>query len=92
METIDRDAMCRALYPVLAGLVAEGRIGGAGLDAAIAAAAEGYSFPTNLDTDPPVGGLAPKTQAALMRDALAGGQDAAAFAATLDAYEARRRP
>jgi hypothetical protein len=28
-------------------------------------AAEGYAFPTNLDTDPPAGGLAPETQAAL---------------------------
>ena len=33
--------------------------------AAIAATAEGYSFPTNLDNDPPKGGLAPETQYAL---------------------------
>ena len=26
--------------------------------------AEGYSFPTNLDSDPPKGGLAPETQQA----------------------------
>ena len=32
--------------------------------------AEGYSFPTNLDRDPPKGGLAPKTQQDLMRQAL----------------------
>ena len=39
-------------------------------DNAIAACAEGYSFPTNLDRDPPKGGLAPKTQQDLMRQAL----------------------
>ena len=33
----------------------------------IAACAEGYAFPTNLDRDPPLGGLAPQTQAQLMR-------------------------
>jgi hypothetical protein len=27
---------------------------------AVVASAEGYSFPTNLDTDPPLGGLVPK--------------------------------
>ena len=35
-----------------------------------AACAEGYSFPTNLDRDPPFGGMAPKTQQDLMRQAL----------------------
>ena len=32
--------------------------------------AEGYSFPTNLDRDPPIGGIAPKSQQDLMRQAL----------------------
>ena len=39
-------------------------------DNAIAASAEGYSFPTNLDRDPPLGGMAPKSQQDLMRQAL----------------------
>ncbi len=38
--------------------------------AVIAAAAEGYPFPTNLDTDPPVGGLASESQAELLNRAL----------------------
>lgn len=87
METIDRAAMCKALYPVLA----QGLLQGAALDAAIAAAAEGYSFPTNLDTDPPIGGLAPETQAGLMRRFLAEGQSAQNFNAALDALEARKQ-
>lgn len=92
MEAVDRAAMCRALYPVLQGLRASERLNAAGLAAAIGAAAEGYSFPTNLDSDPPVDGLAPETQAALMARALDEGWTAAAFDAALRAQDARRSP
>ena len=86
METVDRARMLRALYPVLA--KAGPQINVANV---IAASAEGYPFPTNLDLNPPVGGLAPKSQAEQTRDALAAGLDAAAFGAVLDALEARNR-
>ena len=56
----------------------------------IAASAEGYAFPTNLDRDPPIGGLAPQTQAGLMGQALAEGWEAAKFAAAVDEHAARR--
>jgi hypothetical protein len=36
----------------------------------VAASAEGYAFPTNLDRDQPIGGLAPETQAELVWRAL----------------------
>ena len=86
LEAIDREAMCRALYPVLAGreVTAEVR-------AAIACCAEGYSFPTNLDSDPPVGGLAPETQAALFLRCLGEGASTADFEAALEAQSARKR-
>ena len=83
METIDRRAMSAALFPALVQLKQGGRLTGSALEAAIAACAEGYSFPTNLDTDPPVGGLAPETQAQLMTRALDEGWTAGAFAAAL---------
>lgn len=89
-EAVDRAAMCRRLYPAIGALAASGRLDAAARDAAIAAAAEGYSFPTNLDTDPPVGGLAPETQAALFRRALDEGLSAEDFGSALDALEARR--
>ncbi len=54
----------------LKGLLADNAITAAEADNAIAASAEGYSFPTNLDRDPPKGGMAPKTQQDLMRQAL----------------------
>ena len=51
---------------------------------AIAATAEGYSFPTNLDRDPPIGGLAPETQQALFHRALNAGWAPEDFDKTLD--------
>jgi ectoine hydroxylase-related dioxygenase (phytanoyl-CoA dioxygenase family) len=92
MEAVDREGMCRRLYPAIRRLIADGRIGGADLDAAIAACAEGYSFPTNLDRDPPLGGLAPQTQAALFHEALADGLDPEAFEARLSEQTQRRQP
>ncbi len=91
MESIDRTAMSLALYPALARLRSEGRMTEAEALAAIASAAEGYAFPTNLDSDPPIGGLAPKSQAEVMREALESGQDADAFAAALRERDGLRR-
>ena len=36
----------------------------------VVATAEGYAFPTNLDSDPPVGSLAPRSQVDIVIDAL----------------------
>jgi ectoine hydroxylase-related dioxygenase (phytanoyl-CoA dioxygenase family) len=66
MESIDRARMLRAVFPELRRRHRDG-MRATGLDAAIAACAEGYAFPTNLDRDPPVGGLAPPSQADLVR-------------------------
>lgn len=88
METIDRTAMCAALYPALQ----DANLTPLEQSAAIAATAEGYAFPTNLDRDPPIGGLAPETQAALMHRALATDMDAQTFQTELTAHAARRQP
>ena len=69
MESVYRTAMCRALYPVLLAQKAAGADERA-LRNAVAASAEGYAFPTNLDRDQPIGGLAPETQAELVWRAL----------------------
>lgn len=68
METVDRKRMSARLFPALKALA--GKFPQAEIANAVAACAEGYSFPTNLDRDPPLGGLAPKTQAQLMHEAL----------------------
>jgi ectoine hydroxylase-related dioxygenase (phytanoyl-CoA dioxygenase family) len=90
MEVIDRVAMSKALYPVLAKAKVNGGLSDLQIACAIASCAEGYSFPTNLDRDPPLGGLAPKSQAALFHEALAGGWDAGKFNAELDAQAAKK--
>ncbi|NEJ23667.1 phytanoyl-CoA dioxygenase [Rhizobium leguminosarum] len=68
METVNRERMSAKLFPALKAL--QGRLSPDEIANAVAACAEGYSFPTNLDRDPPLGGLAPKTQAQLMHEAL----------------------
>ncbi|MFE5139168.1 phytanoyl-CoA dioxygenase family protein [Streptomyces fagopyri] len=62
METVDREAMVNALFPVLLRRRSEG-VGEAWLRRVVAACAEGYPFPTDLDRDPPLAGLAPPSQA-----------------------------
>ncbi|MCX5253709.1 phytanoyl-CoA dioxygenase family protein [Streptomyces canus] len=72
METVDREAVSNAVYPALLRRKTDGA-DAEWLDNVIAASAEGYPFPTNLDSDPPVDGLAPPSQADLVRRALAEG-------------------
>ncbi|MGO6702203.1 phytanoyl-CoA dioxygenase family protein [Rhizobium ruizarguesonis] len=81
METVNRERMSARLFPALKTL--QGRLSPDEIANAVAACAEGYSFPTNLDRDPPLGGLAPKTQAQLMHEALRGGWSDEAFTAAL---------
>ncbi|TBY69942.1 phytanoyl-CoA dioxygenase [Rhizobium leguminosarum bv. viciae] len=81
METVNREKMSASLFPALKAL--QGRLSPDEITNAVAACAEGYSFPTNLDRDPPLGGLAPKTQAQLMHEALKEGWSDAVFTAAL---------
>lgn len=90
MESVDRTRMAAALYPALRRMLADGRIGAAAAQNAIAACAEGYPFPTNLDRDPPIGGMAPESQQDLFRRALADGWDEADFGAALAAMAAKK--
>lgn len=83
METVDRVHMAQVLYPSLLQLQSAGNFPPDDLAAAVAACAEGYAFPTNLDRDPPLGGLAPQSQQDLMRSALAQGYSPAQFNTTL---------
>ena len=50
----------------------------------------GRFAPTNLDLDPPIGGVAPATQADHVREALRAGRSLDQLRETLDAYDARR--
>lgn len=83
MESVDRTKMSAALYPTLQRMLKAGTLSDGEAANAIASTAEGYSFPTNLDRDPPIGGLAPETQQALFHRALAAGWTPEAFEAAL---------
>jgi hypothetical protein len=56
----------------------------------VAASAEGYAFPTNLDRDQPIGGLAPQTQAELLLQALSEGWPEERFNTAVRAQQDRR--
>ena len=70
IETVDRTRMCVTVYPYLHALYRDGALSDADLKNAVACCAEGYPFPTNLDRDPPVGGMAPQSQQALLLQAV----------------------
>jgi len=97
MEAVDRAAMSAAVYPALRAMRAAGGEGGAGGAArqavanVIAACAEGYAFPTNLDLDQPVGGMAPPSQAAVLAQAVAEDWPPERLAGELSAWSGRRR-
>ena len=69
METVDRRRVVEAIYPTLLDRKAAGMPPARVADV-VAASAEGYAFPTNLDRDQPVNGMSPPTQADLVRRAL----------------------
>ncbi len=89
METVDRDRVTRAVYPALRDRVAAGATSAA-IENAVAASAEGYPFPTNLDLDQPVDGLTPPSMAEVVTDLLARGATSDELAERLDAYTTRR--
>jgi ectoine hydroxylase-related dioxygenase (phytanoyl-CoA dioxygenase family) len=99
MESVDRVRMAVTLYPVLRNLRQtdglsqdkDSAFPPAYVDNVIAASAEGYAFPTNLDRDQPLGGLAPQTQADLVRQALEEDWPVDRLQTALDEYAVRRR-
>lgn len=92
MESVDRSMMVRRLYPVLRGLLQSGELSQRACAAVVACSAEGYAFPTNLDTNAPAPGAAPETQASLMLAALQADLDPNDFSIRLDGFEARHLP
>jgi ectoine hydroxylase-related dioxygenase (phytanoyl-CoA dioxygenase family) len=87
IEAVNRSKMLTQLYPTLLQLNSDNNVSKHHLNNIIAATAEGYAFPTNLDTDLPVGGLAPPSQADLVRSALAENLDVDDFLIKLQAQQ-----
>jgi ectoine hydroxylase-related dioxygenase (phytanoyl-CoA dioxygenase family) len=91
MEALDRSAMVRAVYPALRAMKAAGRPQRELLNAVVATA-EGYAFPTNLDSDQPIGSLAPPSQVDTVLSALADDLTAEQLDVALRDQDDRRRP
>lgn len=89
METVDRARTVLAVYPALLTALDQG-MSERGLDNVIAASAEGYAFPTNLDADQPIGGMSPTTQAETVAAAARSRMPLAELRARLIESDARR--
>jgi hypothetical protein len=89
MEAIDRSAMSLALSPAPQAMADDGASPSAVANV-IAACAEGYPFPANLDLDQPVDGLAPPTQAEILARAVAERWSRQQLETELSAWNTRR--
>ncbi|GAA3698308.1 phytanoyl-CoA dioxygenase family protein [Microlunatus aurantiacus] len=90
METVDRAKVSRAIYPVLQDRRDAG-VDPAVLANALACAAEGYPFPSNLDLDANVDGLTPLSQAQVVQQGLDEDWTGERLAQELTAYDVRHR-
>jgi ectoine hydroxylase-related dioxygenase (phytanoyl-CoA dioxygenase family) len=90
METVDRAKVSRAISPILRARKDAG-VDPASLAHALACAAEGYPFPSNLDLDANVDGLTPLSQAQVVQRGLDEGWSADRMEAELEAYDVRHR-
>jgi ectoine hydroxylase-related dioxygenase (phytanoyl-CoA dioxygenase family) len=86
METMNTDLTTLAAYPYLLEIDDERTS-----ENVIAAAAEGYAFPTNLDYDPPLAGLAPASPADTLRTAIAERWPIERLQKELEGHKSRRR-
>ena len=88
-EAVDRERIVNAIYPVLLRRQEEG-LDPTLIACVVAASAEGYAFPTNLDRDVPIGGLTPPSQQDLVFEALANKTPPDELATQLTAHRHRR--
>ena len=89
MESVDRARVSKAVYPALLERLATGTDSSLVANA-VAASAEGYPFPTNLDLDQPIGGLTPLSQADFVHRALTEGWTPERLDDAIDACTGRR--
>lgn len=88
IENVDRETMVKALFPAFQKCT----LTPAQRNAAIHAVAEGYAFPTNLDTDPPLHHNASESQAALLKRALDEGMSSLEFDEAVSVQTAKKQP
>lgn len=90
IEIVGRARMSKKVLPALSALKRSNGLDARAIANVIAATAEGYPFPADLDIDSPLTDMAPPSQQDIMHEALAQGWTPKAFNAAIDAYEERR--
>lgn len=91
MESVNNRVMIEAVYPHLLARKMAGTSSEALIRDTLAAVADGYSFPTNLDSDPPIDGRAPATQQEIVWQSLMKEWPLETLVAALLSHEKRRR-
>lgn len=91
IEIVDRSRISRSVYADLKRLRDAGEITEREADNVVAATAEGYPFPANLDIDSPLSGMAPPSQQDAMRQALAEGWSAERLSDAIAEQDGRKR-
>ncbi|KUF12122.1 phytanoyl-CoA dioxygenase family protein [Pseudoponticoccus marisrubri] len=91
IEIVDRSRITLAVYEELKALKESGALDARGVDNVVAATAEGYPFPANLDIDSPLSGMAPPSQQDVLRQALAEGWDLAQLKQAIAEQDGRKR-
>jgi ectoine hydroxylase-related dioxygenase (phytanoyl-CoA dioxygenase family) len=92
MESIDRTLLCKKLYPDLLHALSTHELDHESIGNVVAVAADGYSFPTNLDADQPLAGLAPETVQSMMMRSLVAGLSSDSFGKLLNGLLEKRKP
>ncbi len=91
IEIVDRSRITKAVYSHLLKLSQSGALSAREVDNVVAATAEGYPFPANLDIDSPLSGMAPPSQQDVLRQALAESWSESRLAAAIDEQDGRKR-
>ena len=91
MEAVNLSTMIERVYPILLKRAGQGTISARAIQDTIAAVADGYSFPTNLDSDPPIGGNVPETAQQMLHKALEARWSPDQLSTELAAYAQRRQ-
>ncbi|MDB6177387.1 phytanoyl-CoA dioxygenase family protein [Paracoccus sp. Z330] len=91
IEIVDRSRISLAIYSDLMQFLETGALTPREADNVVAAAAEGYPFPANLDIDSPLSGMAPPSQQHILRQALAENWDLARLEREISEQNSRKR-
>ena len=91
IEIVDRSRITLAVYEELQLLQESGTLSAREVDTAVAATAEGYPFPANLDIDSPLSGMAPPSQQDVLRQALAEGWELSRLKQAIAEQNGRKR-